>query len=264
MHRILLCVLFILGFIIGTNLNNLKNDNKNFYKKCLHPTVIVCNSEESSGGTGFIIRSYKRGLLWQNVILGAAHTVLEDQNLKVKVPKYRNTTDFKGYEEYDLSIHALNVEADIFVGVFNTFQEMPTAELNFNEDLEIRTKIFHVGYGLFDDIRFDSGEITNIQTIDPFPFRGMIRTNAFTFSGDSGGPLFLQDDFSVIGICHGIRKKGDTVLPHISYYKSIKDFLFWDRKTNYSLKWVYKKSEPMPVLPFLKLNLKRYEFTPPR
>lgn len=265
MSRILICLLIILTVIIKINYKNSEDTvNHKFYEKCLHPTIMVCNSSETSGGTGFIIKSYKKGFIWQNVILGAAHTVIEDQDLIIKVPRYRNVTEFKGYENYDLSIYALNLEADMFVGVFTSYEEMPVVDLNLEVDLEMRDKIFHVGYGLFDDIRFDSGEVTQPRTFNPFPFRGMIRTNAFTFSGDSGGPLFLENDFSVVGICHGIRKKQDTIIPQISYYKSIKDFLFWDHKVNNSLKWVYKANEPMPVLPFLKLKIKRYEFTPPR
>lgn len=265
MRGILLCSLFISSILITISYKNLKEKNKEkFYKKCLHPTVMVCNAERTSGGTGFIVRSEKKGLVWQNVILGAAHTILDNDNLLVKVPKYRETSVFKGYGEFDLSVFAANEESDMFVGVFTSHEKMPTVDLNLKTELEMRAKIFHVGYGLFDDVRFDSGEVTQPSTFDPAPFRGMIRTNAFTFSGDSGGPLFLEDDLSVIGICHGIRRKNDMVLPNISYYKSIKEFLFWDSKVKNSLKWVYKTNEPIPVFPFFKLSMKRYEFIPPR
>jgi hypothetical protein len=238
--------------------------HEQFYKKCLHPTIMICNSTKSSGGSGFIVKSEKRGFLWQNIVLGAAHTILDSQDLIVKVPKYRNVDVFKGYQEYELAIHAMNTEADMFIGVFVSADEMPTVDLDLDSELKMRTKVFHVGYGLFDDVRFDAGEITQPCTIDPFPFRGMIRTNAFTFSGDSGGPLFSENNYKVIGLCHGIRRKNDIPLPQISYYKSMKEFVSWDNNINNSLNWVYKTKESIPILPFLKLNIKRYEFIPPR
>lgn len=264
MKKLLPCIfLFIVvGAIINYKIVN--KNNKNFYEKCLHPTVMICNSNKTAGGSGFIVRSIKKGFFWQNVVLGAAHTIVDSNDLIVKVPKYREVTSFKGYADYELSICAINSETDIFVGVFTSTEQMPTADLNMNPDLVLRTKIFHVGYGLFDDVRFDAGEVTQPFTIDPLPFRGMIRTNAFTFSGDSGGPLFTEDDLKVVGICHGIRRKNDTALPHISYYRSLNDFVSWNEQLNNSLSWVYKTKEPLPILPFLKLNLQRYEFDPPR
>jgi hypothetical protein len=237
--------------------------DKKLHHKCLYPTVKITNTDGDSGGSGVIVRSSKVGNEWHNILITASHAVecnaCEPENLWVHVPVYEEWSTVKEYKKYRLGCYAHNKDLDISIGMFISDEKMPTAELCFDAKLYMNTEVFHVGYGLLDDARIDYGQITSPKATSPPFFKGFIRTNAYTFMGDSGGPLFLKGNYKLIGICHGIRTYRHMLLPNISYYSPITGLKTWDAEQNNAFESVYNEKVAMPVIPFVRLRTKTYE-----
>jgi S1-C subfamily serine protease len=235
--------------------------DKNLHRQCIYPTIKITNAEEKGGGSGFIVRSTKVDNKWHNTVISAAHVIEEEPNLFACVAHYTNWSEVKCYKKYPFITYASHTKNDIAVGYFISEEKMPVAKMNFDTKLYINTEILHCGYGLLDDARIDYGQIT--QPKASFPFNNAIRTNCYTFFGDSGGPLFLKNSNEVIGVCHAIRMHRGMVLPQISYYRPITDLKVWDKQLNNALESVYKESSSLPVTPFIKLGLRDYEYKMP-
>lgn len=253
--------------------NKLREDGNQFHRKahepdkalhlkCLYPTVKITDTEGESGGSGFIVRSTKVGDEWHNIIITAAHAVECDfctpEELWVHVPVYENWSTLKEYHKYRLTIYARHSKQDMSIGMFISKEKMPVAQLCFDAKLYMNTDVFHIGYAVLDDARIDFGQVTAPKASGPAYFKGFIRTNAYAFMGDSGGPLFLKSNYKVIGICCGIRSFRGYLLPHISYYSPISELKTWDAELNNALESVYNESAKMPVIPFARLKTKAY------
>lgn len=233
--------------------------DKKLHKRCIYPTVMITGNY--AGGSGVIVRSTQVNDKWHNTIVSAAHVVINDDLLCVQIAEYKNWSEIKSYKKYNLVIYAVDVGRDLAVAYFVSDEEMPVAKFCFNPKLYINTKVFHCGYALFDDVKIDYGRVTQPKVINVFP--GMIRTNCFTLFGDSGGPLFLEDNYKLIGICCGIRSHSNKDIFNMSYYRSISDLKVWDLELNKALESVYTESVDLPLLPFVKLKLKDYQYQLP-
>lgn len=227
--------------------------DQKLHNLCIYPTVKICDLEAKSGGSGFIVRSELVQNRYHNIVLGAAHVIDQNDFSWVFVGEY-DQSKIKQYKKYPLIIYANDKKRDILVGFFISETKLPTVILNFDEKIFINTKVFHVGYTLLDDAKIDFGIITQPSTLKPESFKGMIRTNCHSYLGDSGGPLFLESNYSVIGICHAIRSFKGNHLTQISYYQSIKELKEWDKEKNNTLSFVYDNSKPLPMLPLLQLK----------
>lgn len=235
--------------------------DKKLHRKCLYPTVKLTSDEHDCGGTGFIVRSTKVGKHYRNVVITATH--LLDRGLKVFVPRYKNWSTLDGYDDYPIELFAYSKDDDIAIVLFESERPMPVAELDFDSKYYIGTDVLRVGFGHLDDARLDNGRVTQPVTVDPSRFRGMIRTNVHTTFGDSGSALFLEENYKVIGLCHGLRMVDGDVLHTHSYYVPITRLKTMNAKANNALRFVYTRSERMPILPFVKLRLRQYEVTLP-
>lgn len=250
MSKILLCcfVFFICNCALGQEID------QNLHDLCIYPTVKISDFQEKIGGSGFIVRSELVNKRYYNIVLSAAH-ITDQQNFPWVVVGNYKQSEIINYNKYPMIVYADDIKRDILVGLFISDIKMPTVVLNFNDQLFINTKVFHVGYTLLDDAKIDFGVVTQPKTIKPESFKGMIRTNCYSYLGDSGGPLFLQSNYSVIGICHAIRSFKGTHLTQISYYKPIQDLKDWNKELKNDLDFVFDKNKPLPNLPFLKLKL---------
>lgn len=229
------------------------------HQKCLYPTILVLDEQEDSGGSAFIVKSVKVGDEWHNIVIGAAHTSVNNYMI-ASVCKYKNWSEIEGYDKHSIFCYARNTKSDLAISFFVSDHQMPTVELNLSPDLFIGTPVFHIGYGLMYDARLDYGQVTQPKTAKPNHFKGMIRTNVFTYFGDSGGALFSTKDKKVVGVCKAIDSKGIIPIPQISYYTPISLFKTWDDESNNAFESVYKESAEMPVLPFMKLKLHEYSY----
>ena len=229
----------------------------NLYNKCLYPTVLITDGNQ--GGTGFITRScpIENGK-YLNAIITAAHNVDEKRFLKIKVYNYYKSHIVE-HKVYDLIIYDTHKTHDLAVGFFVSDKELPTTELSFFEDLQMGTKVFHIGFGLFDDARLDYGIVTQPFSEIPTVMKGLIRTNAYTVEGDSGGPLFLESSNKVIGICRAIRGNQFTKLYNQSYYTNVDNIIKWNLETNNQLESIYKSTINLPKLPTIELELNEYK-----
>jgi len=270
MHKILfsivltLCTFSTLVFSEETDKTSNKRQRTNavdrkLHKQCIYPTVKITDGDEA-GGSGVVVRSTQVGDKWHNTIVTAAHVVEEEDALEVHVAEYQNWSEIKDYKKHRMVPYALDSNRDLAIGYFVSEQKMPVAKICFDSKLYINTEVFHCGYALLDDVRIDYGQITQPKTLFPKGFQGLIRANCFAFLGDSGGPLFLTDNYKVIAICVGLRSHKQMLLPNVSYYRPISDLKTWDTELNNVLESVYTESAALPLLPFVKLKLKDYEY----
>ncbi len=235
---------------LGSPVSSAEPDEK-LHERCLYPTVKINDSSMRSGGSGFIVRSEKVGSRWNNVVVSCAHNFTYGQKYFVSVGEYKGS-EMNQYLIHPCEVVAKEPKYDTAVVVFTSDKKMPTAEFGFDEKLHIGTKVWKFGYGMMDACRLDRGEVTWLST--SFGDRGWTRTNAFTIPGDSGGPLFC--DYKVVGIMNQIRSAGGMWLPQMSYAVPIGMLKKWDGDRKSSLSWVYTP-KPMPVLPFMRLELDR-------
>lgn len=66
----LLCLFLFLLFSYSQEKPNLK-----IFESCLYPTVMIIDTINQSGGTGFVVRSTKHGKKYRNALITAQHTV---------------------------------------------------------------------------------------------------------------------------------------------------------------------------------------------
>ena len=238
--------------------------DKKLHSQCIYPTVLI-KVGTSSFGSGVIVRSEKVGDEYRNVVLTCGHIFLmslvnnSGRDCEVGVGQYKDWSTFEGYEMYAAKRYGMEKDMDLGVVVFVSKEKMPVGKLNFRKRLYIGNDVFHVGCGLGDEIRIDYGKVTSVKAEIRGILDNAIRTSVFTVPGDSGGPLF--EDYEVVGIAQAIRnvRLGWNVYPtfKISLYIPVSRLKKWDADVN-TLGFVYK-DEPMPVLPFLRMEIDTYK-----
>jgi hypothetical protein len=105
--------------------------------------------------------------------------------------------------------------------------------------------------------------ILNSPSTKPEIFKDLIRTNAYSMIGDSGGPLCQVNDFKVIGVCRAIRKHKDQLMNHQSYFTDIKMLKKWNDELDNALEPIYTEKRSLPVIPFVKIELQNYKYKLP-
>ena len=254
----LLCLFLFLLFSYSQEKPNLK-----IFESCLYPTVMVIDAINQSGGTGFLVRSTKHGKKYRNALITAQHTVEGNGPFLVKQFKYKNISEVESEKTMPMFIYALEENMDLAIGVFESDEKMPVMELDFNHKTMMGSNIFHVGFGMMDDARIDYGQITQTKTSKPEIFKDLIRTNAYSMIGDSGGPLCQTNDFKVIGVCKAIRKHKDQLMNHQSYFTDIKMLKKWNDELDNALEPIYTEKRSLPVIPFVKIELQNYKYKLP-
>ena len=262
--RYLMIIAFLLLICSTICLSGQPTPEDPIYKKCFYPTVVIYDPEAKTGGSAFVVRSTKDGDVYKNFVITAYHAIESDGPFFLKEIKYKNLSEPYAEKDYKLFVYMMNPKDDLAICVFESDHEMPVTELDFDHKIFMGTKVFHIGFGMMDDARIDRGEITQPSTMRPETFKGSIRTNAYTIVGDSGGPLFSEENHKVIGVCRAVRNLEKQLLTHQSYFTDIKVIKKWNEAANNALEPVYKNKEKMPVLPFIKLRLQEYKFLIPQ
>lgn len=263
-----LSMIFLLSIICivltEENIRSQESEIKDFYQKCLYPTVKLTykqKNEEKKGGvaSGFIVRSERSGEYYKNIVITAAH-IVESLNgeLNVLVPKFDEQLKLKNFESHVGQIYAKNSANDLAVVLFVSQEKQPEALLDFDANLYISSKIFKIGYGLGDDIRYESGEINSTHIREPKVFEGMYRFSSYTIFGDSGGPVFNRKNNKVIGVTIAIRAMENQFLTHHAYACPVPKIKEWDEKINGNITFCYDKNKKIPVLPFVQLMWREY------
>ena len=256
LFSIMLLVLFVVFCAAQTNKNQL-------FESCLYPTVVVFDPANETGGSAFIVRCSEYGKKFRNAIVTAQHTVESNGPFFVKIFKYKNISEVASEVVYPLYVYAMEQKDDLAIGVFESDEKLPTAKLNFDHKILMGDDVFHVGFGMMDDARIDFGKITQTKTYKPDIFKGLIRTNAYSMVGDSGGPLFQNSDYKVIGVCRAIRKHKDQLMNHQSYFTDIKSLQKWNEQLDNALEPIYTDKRELPKLPFIKMDLQKDKYKIP-
>ena len=239
---------FVVSLIFASSILKADEPDKKLHSNCIYPTVKL---EILAGGcgSGVIVRSSKKdekAVVYTNVIVTAAHN-LNNGPLKVCVSKYQNWSTCIGYDRFDSTVFSSSKKYDLAILFFESPTQMPVAEIDFGTKYFIGSKIFKMGYGVTDECRLDTGEITAVSTFEPIPFFGHIRINAHTIFGDSGGPCYLGSNYKVIGITKAIRGfKDQFVFSHV-YISPIEWLKVWNVDSQNTLLFVYDSTIPIPL-----------------
>lgn len=230
--------------------------------KCMAPTVMVIDIGSNASASGFIVRSEKLGQKYSSVLLTAYHAVDGKGPFIVRKFEYEDDGKIIDTHDYRMFLYEYDQSLDLAVGLFESDKISPTVTLGFDVKKPIGLKVHHVGFGLSDDARLDFGIITQPSTREPSLFAGAIRTNAYSISGDSGGPLFDEKN-NVIGICQGIRTYKNQLLHHQSYFTDIQSIKKWSKSSDCNIDFLYNFEVKTPRLPSVKMGLQNYKYQIP-
>lgn len=238
--------------------------DKKLHEECLYPTVIVKNTLENHFGTGFIVRSQKvsEKEYW-NIAITCNHILpKEDTGNFVGLPKYKNWSEFDGYEMYPVSVYLSCQEKDLAVLIFISEHALPTAKLDFDTKLFIGSDVSRIGNGIGDEPRLDFGKITSISSIIPGHKEKTYRSSIFTVPGDSGGPVFYKN--KVVGIMQAIRMNYRN-RHEIDYLNSISMVIpcnrisNWNKENDNSISFVCDEQKKLPSIDMTIFKLKTME-----
>jgi S1-C subfamily serine protease len=229
--------------------------DKKLHTDCLYPTIYVGLANKGGYGSGVIVRSEKKDdSTYRNVFITCAHLVdSSDLDYEVKQFTYENWSQVKDVKSYPAAFVAYNRDLDIAIGVFESSEEMPTAQLDFEPKIFIGNEVYRIGCGLGDEPRLDYGKLTAFKR-GPKP---SIRTSVMTVPGDSGSPLFHEN--KVIGIMVSIRSFRNLPVFNISYAVPLERFKTWDSANNNNLSFPWDKTKKLPELQFHYLNFRDYK-----
>lgn len=248
--------------------------DEKLHRECLYPTVGIAAEGDQyqnryappggATGTGFIVRSEeikkKSGTHYHNVVITCEHVVKGKNKVKIRLPLYKDWSTFLGWKDYPATVFRANVKCDIALLLFSSDKKMPVAEMDMEDKLYIGNDLFHIGAGLADQPRIDYGKVTSVNA----KIRGVMtldgyRVNCFMVPGDSGGPLFNPKN-KVIGLAQALRSIpgpfSRQLLGNFGFSIPINRLKQLDAV---EFSWDHKKDVPM--LPFLFLHAKEYEYS---
>ncbi len=268
----LLCLIMLGPSIVYSDV-----PDKTLHHKCIYPTVKIEVAVEradgaiigsGSTGSGVIVKSIKIGGSYHNVMFTCNHVIRTSAiaamiklrlggerfvpkfKIWIRVAKYKKWSVFDGYKRYIGTVYAGSTSKDIAIVMFRSDKKMHTADISFKHKLYLGTNIYKVGCGLGDQPRLDYGKITSLN-----PNVGMsdsIRISAPTIAGDSGGPVFHK--YKLIGLAYAVRQYRNAAVFHMGYFRSVKDYKIWSKKSNNNLSFLYT-DDKLPSIPFAKLKV---------
>lgn len=244
----------IVSLLFLSNLVHAGAVDKDLHEKCLYPTIFIGRVDEKSTGSGVVVRSDKMPSgEYKNVFLSCAHIIKEDgyDDYVVKHCIYDDWSTLKEVRFYPALICAYSHDLDLSIGVFISPVEMPIAKINFKPKLFIGNEVFRIGCGFGDEPRLDYGKLTWKKE------GGILRTSIFTVPGDSGSPLFHENE--VIGIMTKVRVYRKNMVFNISFAVTADTFLKWSNNYGNSLNFAWDNKKELPKMHFYYLNFKNYE-----
>lgn len=260
--HLIIVLLFVISFTASYVYS--EEPDKTLHTQCLYPVVItepnpsIYSNYVGSSGSGFIVRSEKVNDNFHNVVLTCGHCMNGELHHFIRTSQYNNWSEFKGWNIHPAISYISSEKYDLGVVLFITQNQMPTVNLQFDENLYIGNTIFRVGCGGKSEPRLDYGKITSVDT--PMEESSVLRTSVYTVPGDSGGPLFKN--YNVIGLSKGIAAGSGifpTAYPGISFYIKIDDVKKWSADLNNTIDFIYDKEKPLPKMPFFQLNISNWQ-----
>ena len=232
--------------------------DKKLHEKCIYPTVLLTNGDNSGSCSGAILRSEKiSDSKYHNVVVSTSHGV-SSRTLIVSVASYINWSEIVKTTVYPAIVYYDNPNADLCVSIFASDRKMSTVDLATEEKLYIGNKVIRVGCGLGDSPRLEEGILTAIN-MRSFRGRGrkVHRMSIYTLPGDSGGPVF--EDYKLIGWTQSIRSISTNPFIENTFYRyalaiRAKDLFSMVTIAEGGLDFLTNKQEPLPILWYFKLK----------
>ncbi len=244
--------------------------DEKLHNECLYPTVGIgatsnlyqksFENESSAHGSGVIIRCEKHKDHYHNVVVTCEHVVASRSQVSVRVAKYKDWSEFTGWDDYPAMIVSEDKERDLAILLFITKKKMPVAKINMDNKLFIGSDVFHIGAGLGDQPRIDYGKVTSVNAKLSVMRLAGLRVNCFMVPGDSGGPLYNSKN-EVIAFSQALR----AVPSGLGQSRFLGNFGFAipvsRLKEMPDVSYVYDHEKTMPVLAYDFLHAMEYDFS---
>lgn len=186
---VLLCSLAIIGLALTDEI----------HKNCYDSVALVQAVDKSANGTAVIVQSKKIDSdLYMNTVFSAEHIFAKPMCL---VPLIRDEGFVETEESLALQIIYKNSDTDLALASFLSAREFPVADLDFKTVPKMRDKVFLIGCGLGQPMRYSEGLVTGLGP-NKKKYEN-IQTSIYTVPGDSGSPVYLNQ--KVIAITSSIR-----------------------------------------------------------
>lgn len=221
MKNLVIVLLLFCG--IGICSTPTESEQKLFIEKCLKPTIMLESYDETTSGTGVIVKSEKLKFVdaYFNIVFSCEH-ILKSNKQTIKISDYDENGIFKKYKNSKAIVFYKDRDNDISILFFTSEKQMPVADCNFNYIPKLRDDVFAIGHGMGDQARYSDGRVTGaLKSKETFV---EYKTSVPIIFGDSGGPLFYKN--KLIGITNSMRsmKVSDNLkvpVYNISTFKSL-------------------------------------------
>jgi S1-C subfamily serine protease len=219
--------------------------------RCLRPVVKVAQGH--GYGSGTIIRSEKmEDGNYCNVVLTCAHVTAEMTNPKVMMPGYSDWSkvDPAKNKVFDAAVYTQDEERDMAFVIFLSSQQMPVAELGFDEKLYISNDVNRIGVANDDYPRLEYGHVTGVTN-------KVLRTSMEAYPGDSGGPVYhhmkivaITQRLAIVHIGDGFPAFADTKNVRIT------NLIPWAKEDGKAA--IYKSTTALPRWTIIRLQVKTF------
>lgn len=229
--------------------------DKDLHQFCLYPTILIKSEDESSFGSGTIIKSSQiEGNKYINYIVSSNHVISSENQYLAEVLEYQDWSFVSKRKSFKLYHYAHQQKSDLYIGFFVSENKMPTATMDFDTKLYIGTNLYGIGCGLGDDPRVEEGKVSSPKMKRQGGTSGTVRAGIHTVPGDSGGGVFTQK-YKIIGVTKAIKIYKEQYVFNVRYFVPLTEFKVWekDKKLNFSFMWEPK--EKPPILEYYKEKL---------
>lgn len=189
LFAVLICFIIILGA-------GLSQDVK---KTCYDSVILIQSIDKSATGSAVVVQSRKIDAnLYLNTVFSAEHIFAKPM---LAVPLKYDDGFVEQLEPIALQAIYKNADTDLAIASFVSSTELVCAELDFTTIPQPRNKVFLIGCGLGEPLRYSEGLVTGLgPKKTKYEY---IQTSIYTVPGDSGSPVFLNQ--KVIAITSSIR-----------------------------------------------------------
>lgn len=209
---------------------------------------MIVDSSESSGTCVIVKSTELEDGRFFNVAITCEHVVNPLNDKYVLLAEYVDWSHAAAGEISNAFVYSVNYDMDIAVICFITQKKQHEAVIGLDKKFYIGNEVMGIGCALRQFPRLDYGVVTGY-------FGNDVRTSIHTIHGDSGGPVFHENE--LVGIKRMIpinRNQGMTSpLYNISMFVPITALADWNKQENEAFNFIFSDGE-MPKLALMMFD----------